>query len=52
MDPTDDLIAQILKPERQEPDRELDQLAHQEKARAWRFGVLAVMPLTDRPDSY
>ena len=29
MDPTDDLIAKLLKPERQEPDRELDQLAHQ-----------------------
>jgi len=29
MDPRDDLIAKLLKPERQEPDREHDQLAHQ-----------------------
>ena len=29
MDPTDDLIAKLLKPERHEPDREHDQFAHQ-----------------------
>jgi GxxExxY protein len=29
MNPPDDLIAKLLKPERHEPDRELDRLAHQ-----------------------